>query len=412
MGKKSKRREQARQRLSQGGAPSASASRSMAADDSSSISSGSLHGSSRSPFSHPPSNSPEKSALKRVYEDHYKLLLFIPVILLLLALAQIGYQMATTGDFIYKGVSLKGGITMTVTSLPAGADAVDVENALSSQFPEQDIGVRVLTTGGGVSGMIIETDLPSASQMNEFRDQFVEAVESLLDLKRSSYSVEVVGSSLGENFFSQTIKSLYIAFLFMGMVVFLYFGQGGKQKTASVVLSILAALFLFTGKSIIFALLSYAIGIGLLVMYFLNSIPSIAVILAAFSDVVMTIAVVNLLGVRISTAGIAAFLMLIGYSVDTDILLSTRVLKRKEGSVMDGVYSAIKPGVLMSLTTIIAVAIGLVFSKSEVLSQIMLIVLIGLFADILNTWIQNVSILRWFLEVQEKKKMRDPKLSS
>ena len=55
--------------------------------------------------------------------------------------------------------------------------------------------------------------------------------------------------------------------------------------------------------------------------------PTLAVILAAFSDMVVTLSIFNLTGMQLGKGGIAAFLMLIGYSVDTDILLSTMVLK-------------------------------------------------------------------------------------
>jgi len=101
---------------------------------------------------------------------------------------------------------------------------------------------------------------------------------------------------------------------------------------------------------------------------------------------------------KISSAGIAAFLMLIGYSVDTDILLSTRVLKKKEGSVMSRIYSAMRTGLTMNLTTMAAVSIALILSNSQTISQIMTIILIGLFVDIVMTWIQNVAILRLYLE--------------
>jgi len=54
---------------------------------------------------------------------------------------------------------------------------------------------------------------------------------------------------------------------------------------------------------------------------------------------------------KLSTAGIAAFLMLIGYSVDTDILLSSHLLKRKEGGMWVRLHSAFKTGIMMSVTT-------------------------------------------------------------
>ena len=137
-------------------------------------------------------------------------------------------------------------------------------------------------------------------------------------------------------------------------------------------------------------------------IYFKTFAPSMAVILAALSDIVVTLGVFNLTGIKLSTAGIAAFLMLIGYSVDTDILLSTRVLKRKEGSVMDRVYSAMKTGLTMSATTLSAVLIALIFVQSEIVKQIMIILFIGLLVDLIMTWIQNVGILRLYLEKKRK----------
>ncbi|MBS3114563.1 hypothetical protein J4448_05670, partial [Candidatus Woesearchaeota archaeon] len=54
-----------------------------------------------------------KQTLFEIYDKKYKLLLIIPFLMLFLALIQIGYQMYTTGDFIKKDVSLKGGVTVT-----------------------------------------------------------------------------------------------------------------------------------------------------------------------------------------------------------------------------------------------------------------------------------------------------------
>ena len=179
-----------------------------------------------------------------------------------------------------------------------------------------------------------------------------------IDLSKVDYGIEVIGSSLGASFFRESLIALAVAFIFMGLVVFIYFR---------------------------------------------TFIPSVAIVLAAFSDMVFALAVINMLGVRVGTAGIAAFLMLIGYSVDTDILLTVRVLKRKEGSVMDRVISSIKTGMTETLTAIVAVTVAMLVTQSEVIRQIMLILLLGLIADIFNTWVQNVGLLRIYAEKKAKK---------
>lgn len=284
----------------------------------------------------------ERSAIRRIYEDHYKALMIIPFLILVLAMGQIAYQYSTTGEFLQRGVSLKGGISMTVPD--AVADIASLEQHLVSVLPQGDFTVRSISSTQGV--VVDASDVESAELISAVTEQ-------LGTLSKEEYSIEQFGSSLGSSFFSQTLKAVLWAFIFMGVVVFFVFRNFG---------------------------------------------PSIGVILAAFSDIICTLAVVNLLGIKMSTAGIAAFLMLIGYSVDTDILLSTRVLKNKHGTVMSRIYSSMRTGLTMTFTTMTAVIIALVLSKSTTITEIMTILLIGLVFDIIMTYIQNVGILRLFVE--------------
>jgi len=286
--------------------------------------------------------------VKEIYKHKYKQLLWIPAILLILALVQISVQTAMTGDFVNKGISLKGGTTITIPEKTY--DAKELQHFITSKFNNMDVNVRALTRGGRNIGLIVESDIQSYEDI----DSLVSAIgEKTGGLTKDDYSIEQMGPSLGASFFKETFRAIIFAFIFMAIVVFYYFRLPA---------------------------------------------PSLAVILAAFSDIVVTVAIFNLLGFKLSTAGVAAFLMLIGYSVDTDILLSTRVLKRRRGSVLDRVYNSMKTGLTMSATTISAVVIALIFTQSEVLREIMIILFIGLLVDLINTWIQNAGLLRWYCE--------------
>ena len=273
------------------------------------------------------------------------------MLMLILALLQISIQTATTGEFIHKGVSLKGGVTITIP-LTDYTDVVALQGNLATAFPANDVAIRRLEQAGEQSGIIIETDIDGTDEQ-AFNGFMAALRENIPADFGKDYAVEIIGSSLGASFFRETIFTLMLAFIFTGIVVFIYFR---------------------------------------------SPIPSLAVILAAFSDIVVTIAVLNIFGVKIGTAGIAALLMLIGYSIDTDILLTARVLKRTEGTVMHRVLGAAKTGLTMTLTTFIAILISFLFSDNEVIRQIMLIIMIGLAVDIFATWIQNVAILRWYME--------------
>jgi len=294
------------------------------------------------------------SGIKNFYETQYKKLLIIPFALLLIAISLIGFKFATTGDFINKDVSLKGGVTVTIP-LDEPIDIIQLENTLSLKFPANDIATKSITKFGTQTGVIVEADLDQ-----EQADKLIEEIGNIFNgkLLAQEYSIEIVGSSLGASFFKDLIIAMLIAFFFMALVVFLYFR---------------------------------------------TLVPSLAVVLAAFSDIIITLAIINLLNIKLSAAGIAAFLMLIGYSVDTDILLSTRVLKRREGTEMERIYGAFKTGMTMTLTTLTAVTVALFVTQSEVIQQIMTILLIGLLVDLISTWIQNVGILRLYLERKAKK---------
>jgi len=280
--------------------------------------------------------------IKNIYENEYKKLLIIPFLLLILAFVQIGMQYTETGDFVNRGVSLKGGISVLILS-----DAIAGEDILAnfqSEFPDSDSESKSTK-----NELIIEASDIDAEDMISFLKSE--------GLSNKEYTIEQTGSTLGASFFRSIVTSMIIAFILMGIVILLFFR---------------------------------------------TFVPSIAVILAAFSDIVITLAIFNMTGIKLTGAGIAAFLMLIGYSVDTDVLLSTRVLKRREGTVNERIYGSMKTGLTMSFTTIAAISVALIFTTSEVISQIMIILLIGLLVDLINTWIQNVGILRLYLSKKER----------
>jgi len=297
------------------------------------------------------SSSFEHKGLLGIYDKHYKLLWLIPVIIFLIAIAGMGYKLATTGDFINKGVGLSGGVVITIP-VHEPVPIPDIENILKAKFPGSDIEVRSADEFGVQKAIIIATDNIDAE-----KEILVALSEKIPDAQQTASS-ETTGASLGSGFFRQTVMAMIIAFVFMAIVVFISFR---------------------------------------------TFVPSVAVVLCAFADIIETMVAVNFLGLKISTAGIAAFLMLIGYSVDTDILLTSRVLRSKEGSVFDRTVSAAKTGLLMTTTTLLAVVIGLLVTQSQTIKEIMIIMLVGLIFDIINTWLQNTAILRYYLERKKAK---------
>ncbi|NLV09647.1 protein translocase subunit SecF [Halomicrobium sp. HM KBTZ05] len=157
---------------------------------------------------------------------------------------------------------------------------------------------------------------------------------------------------------------------------------GGDNQTTAVV----GVLIAFAGMSaIVFAL-------------FRSFVPSIAVVVSAFSDIVIPLAAMNVLGIELSLGTVAALLMLIGYSVDSDILLNNHILRRS-GSFYESVHRAMETGVTMTITSLSAMAVMAVvasFFNIQLMASIGTVLVIGLAADLMNTYMLNLSLLRWY----------------
>ncbi len=130
----------------------------------------------------------------------------------------------------------------------------------------------------------------------------------------------------------------------------------------------------------------------------------LTVVCAGVADITITAAVMNLVGIELSLATTAALLMLIGYSVDSNILLTTKVLKR-QGKLEEKMEGAFRTGIIMTTTTlaaIIAMFIVAFIGQVPILYNIAAVLIIGLITDIIFTWGFNAGVLRLYLSRFEK----------
>ena len=258
----------------------------------------------------------------------------------------LGNQQITTGFVVPQGIDFTGGTQAMVEV--TGAINIDTLKQSLETTTDSRITIKQLTDTNTIT---IESKTPISKEILK-----AAITESGAEYKSSS--IHTVGASLGAAFFSEALKALLTAYIFMSLIVF----------------------FLFR-----------------------TFVPSMAIILASFADVVTAIFGMNLLGLNLSMATVAGLLILIGYSIDTDILLSTRVLKRRsEGTVDERIKSSMKTGLTMSVTSIIAMVVLFLISTSIVLDEIAIVIIMGLTADIFYTWFQNVGILKLYAE---KKKL-------
>ncbi len=284
-----------------------------------------------------------KLKIEAFYDKNYKKLMLIPILLLLISIGFLIFNYMQTGEFVEKDVSLKGGITSTIYT-EKEVNINEIENLF------EDASVRRLSdfATGRQIGIIVEVSNVDAATLKQTLEEKLN-----MNLDENNYSVEETGSSLGSSFFNELIIAVLVAFIFMGIAVFIAFR---------------------------------------------TFIPSIAVIVAALMDIIITLAIIDILGMKISTAGIVAFLLIIGYSIDTDILLTTRTLKRKDGKLFERMYESMKTGLTMTFSTISALLIATLFTNSIVLKEMFTIIIIALFVDIVSTYLTNTGILKLYLK--------------
>ncbi|KXA89504.1 hypothetical protein AKJ57_05235 [candidate division MSBL1 archaeon SCGC-AAA259A05] len=101
----------------------------------------------------------------------------------------------------------------------------------------------------------------------------------------------------------------------------------------------------------------------------------------------------TLLEIPLSLTSMAGILLIFGYAVNTNVLLSTRVLKRFGGTVRERAADAMRTGVAMSATSATAlIALNIVATPSA-LKQLSAVIVIGILVDMMNTWFLNSGII-------------------
>ena len=272
--------------------------------------------------------------------ESYKPLIAIPVVITIISLLLI----ATMG--INEGIELKGG-TVVVIELEKSVSQSELQSIVSSAVPGQQVDVKSVNNNQATVDITGDTDVVKLS--------------AALKGTGTITSYRSVGPVLSSESMTQVYYALAFAFIFMSITVFIIFR---------------------------------------------NFVPSMAVILAALCDIIIAVGGMSLFGIPLSIASVGALLMLIGYSVDTDILLTTRILKRKEGTVTERAIDAMKTGLTMAAAAIGSMAalylvVVFLIPAAQTLADIAAVLIIGLVADVLATWLMNLGILRWYTEARQ-----------
>lgn len=264
-----------------------------------------------------------------------KQLVIIPLALLGVSLLLLIFNIATTGMPVTPGIDFSGGTAVTIIT----TDSREQITSYFTDYPLTDISDMN-------NGKFLKFGLMD--------DAKYKSLTSVINQRYPDARIDQIGETFGKTLQSQAVLALIFSFIGMSIVVFLSFR---------------------------------------------TFVPAGAVVISAFADMVMTAAMMNIVGIPLSLGTLAALLMLIGYSVDSDILLTNRVLKR-QGKLNEKLAGAFHTGIIMTSTTLAAAAALLIvawFGAVQILIEISAVLLIGLLFDVMNTWLTNVGILKWYV---------------
>ncbi|VVB73959.1 Protein-export membrane protein SecF [uncultured archaeon] len=379
--------------------------------------------------------------LPNIYAGNYSLLVVVPLSLILVSLfllPQVPY-----------GIDLRGGMLITL-QLKGTADQAQIQSALSG-IGVQEAEVRTYTDP---SGNVAEIEISTDARMNAVDDLLVkldsikkdiDASESNLARMRSEEKLS--GKNLSSQIATEEQKEADLVKQARGIETEVFTASASladrplttqkasadeiiriqRSSTAAFkeakdvykenIISTLtsAAAFndykleevsatlskLFLNKVFGVAILSALIATVGIFLIFRVAIPSIAVLVGAFSDIIMALGAMALFHIPLTLASFATLMMLVGLSLDTDMMLTIKTVKRKEGTPRERAYDAFKTGFAMTSTVIVAfivlLALGMI-THIPTYYQIGAVAVAGLFGDLIATWMLNAVLVLWFLE--------------
>ncbi len=249
--------------------------------------------------------------------------LFITAIVLLLALPILaGIKYLKTGTLITKNIDVAGGVSATVTGHKLLPDEESRLRALGFT-------VKKIT---GSDAFIIEK--AGVQDPEKVKKEILEVLGNV------TMSTRVVGPAMGESFFKSALIALAVGIALMALVVFITYGD---PVTAAAFISV-----------------------------------SIATMVEAFL-------LMALLNIPLSPHTIGALLMILGYSVDYQVLFASK-LKTYERTLATAFT--------MFLTSFVAVLAIYLLSRAPAVRELALVLIFGIIFNFLNAAGITVKLLK------------------
>ncbi|MFA6489071.1 MAG: hypothetical protein WCT52_00135 [Candidatus Micrarchaeia archaeon] len=358
------------------------------------------------------------------YKGNYKLLIIIPLLLVAVSLFFI--------PSIKKGVDFKGGTLVTMQS-DVPADTQKLAEALEANGFSVSSAKSLQNPKGYEIEVEIERD-ENLTRTDELKSEFFNTVEEVSRLEADASTANNSSSEAQVKYADAKAKIDVISngiFAIAGMPqdaekanstnalkasvngAYRKIIDGNSERLSAVlskevpyesasfneVSASLSAKFLEKALNVV--MYSTILVCIVVFLIFRSIVPSAAVIVGAVCDIIIALGAMGMFGIPLTLASFAALLMLVGFSLDTDVLLTMRVIKRKEGDARTRAYEAMKTGMTMSMALLLSfICLFILASLTHINTyyEISAVAIAGLVGDLFATWLLNAIIVLNYAE--------------
>jgi preprotein translocase subunit SecF len=295
-------------------------------------------------------------------------------------------------------VQVKFGQQQTPDDIRVALEAVQLQDSIIQEFGEKgqfEFLIRVRKTDLALTGI-------SENVKEALVGQFGEGVE----IRR----VEMVGPKVGKDLRQKALFAIFYAILFIAIYIS---GRFEHKWLNSTIIAVCLALVVYVASSFgltVTWLILIALVVTLGLCWALRFKYALGAIVALIHDVTITLGVFALTNREISLAIIAAFLTIVGYSLNDTIVVFDRIrenLRRFRRRRFDEVINAsinetLSRTILTSTTTLVVVVALLVFGGGVIHDfafAIFIGVLVGTYSSI---FVASPILLVWETRFSEK----------
>ncbi len=260
------------------------------------------------------------------FYKNLKRLIYLPILLFIFACGIYLYNYLTIGSFFPKDFTLEGGLKIT-TSYNSNLEK-EFYNTFINKYGN-NLKMEKLNNN------LVITITGKSYDLKEIKDFFKD--------KNIEYNLEEISPLLGKDFLKNLFKTILFSFIFVIIIMKLVYKEWNLALSA--------------GR-------------------------------ALFFNIFITLAISTLF-IPLSITTLPAYLMILGYGIDTNIALINNMLKEKKLEKIKRYQLAFNTGLTMDLTTLIVLFVGILLANNLVFKNIFFVLMIGLLVDIIDTWILN-----------------------